>query len=73
VIAANKAEAARIAAVEAADKAADAARIAEIAAAKIRNRCPKCSGSGYLPQFAHRKAGECFTCGGTGVFSRWGG
>ena len=40
-------------------------------AIKAANRCPKCAGSGYLSQFAHRKAGECFTCGGSGVFARY--
>ncbi len=33
--------------------------------------CPKCSGSGNIPQFQHRKGGECFTCGGSGVFARY--
>jgi hypothetical protein len=66
VIAANKAELARIAAVEAAAKAADAARRAELAAM----RCPKCMGEGRLPQFAHRNGGVCYTCGGSGIFSR---
>ena len=65
VIAANIGEASRIAAVEAADKAANAARIAERAAL----RCPRCMGSGRLPQFMHRNGGECFLCGATGVFS----
>ena len=64
VIAANKAEAARIAAVEAADKAANDARLAERAAL----RCPRCMGEGRLSQFMHRKGGECFLCGGSGVF-----
>ncbi len=65
VIAANKAEAARIAAVEAADKAANTARLAERAAL----RCPRCMGEGRLSQFMHRNGGECFLCGGSGVFS----
>ena len=69
VIAANKAEAARIACVEAASKAADKARLAERAAL----RCPRCMGEGRLPQFAHRKGGECFLCGGSGVFSGYKG
>ena len=60
--AARAAEAARVAAVLA-DRAA-AAR------AKIENACPRCSGRGYLPQFQHRKGGECFACGATGVFTR---
>jgi hypothetical protein len=65
VIAANIAEMARIAAVEAADKAANAARVAE----RARMRCPKCSGEGRISQFSHRKGGECFLCGGSGVFA----
>lgn len=65
VIAANKAEAARIAAAEAADKAANTARLAERAAL----RCPRCMGEGRLSQFMHRNGGECFLCGGSGVFS----
>ncbi len=65
VIAANKVEAARIAAVEAADKAANTARLAERAAL----RCPRCMGEGRLSQFMHRNGGECFLCGGSGVFS----
>ena len=36
----------------------------------VANRCPKCAGEGYLPQFSHRKGGECYTCSGTGVFLR---
>ena len=67
VIAANIAELNRIAAVEAADKAVEAIR----AAHKIANRCPKCTGTGYLPQFAHRKGGECYTCGGSSIFTRF--
>ena len=69
-IAANMAEAARIAAVEAASKEADAKRIAEAAAAKIAARCPRCMGAGFLSQFQYFKGGECFACGGSGVFSR---
>jgi DnaJ-class molecular chaperone len=71
VIAANVAESARIAAVEAAAKIENAARVAAIAAEKVANRCPRCMGEGRLPQFAHRKGGECFTCGGSGVFTRF--
>lgn len=71
VIAANVAEATRIAAVEAQDKADNAARVATLAAEKIANRCPKCMGTGRLSQFSHRKGGECFTCGGTGLFTRF--
>lgn len=69
VIAANKAEAARIAAVEASEKAANAARIAERSAM----RCPRCMGEGRISQFMHRKGGECFLCGGTGVFAGYKG
>lgn len=64
-IAANKAELARIASVEAAAKKADAERLAERAAM----RCPRCMGEGRLSQFMHRKGGECFLCGGSGVFA----
>jgi hypothetical protein len=71
IISANIAEAARIAAVEAAEKADNAVRVARIAAERIANRCPKCMGEGRLSQFMHRKGGECFTCGGTGVFARY--
>lgn len=71
VIAANVAEASRIAAVEAAAKEENAARVARLAAERIANRCPKCMGEGRLSQFMHRKGGECFTCGGTGVFARY--
>ena len=28
--------------------------------------CRRCGGKGYLPSFQHIKAGECFTCHGTG-------
>ena len=65
VIAANLAEFARIEAVEAASKAEFAARQAE----KIANRCPRCMGEGRIAQFTHRKGGECFLCGGSGVFA----
>jgi DnaJ-class molecular chaperone len=69
VIAANEAELARISAAEAVSKAADEARRAE----RIANRCPKCMGEGRIAQFTHRKGGECFMCGGSGVFSRYKG
>ena len=59
-------------------RAAEAKRIAEhyaamdaYAAEKIANRCPKCSGTGRLPQFQHRNGGECFLCGATGIFTRY--
>ena len=69
---------AEIAASMEAARAAEAARIAALhaawaaeAAAKVANACPKCAGRGYLPQFQHRKGGECFACGATGVFARY--
>ena len=52
-----------------AQAAANAAREAD----KIANRCPKCMGEGRIAQFSHRKGGECFTCGGTGVFTKYRG
>ena len=69
VIAANKAEAARIAAIEAADKAENSARKAE----RDAMRCPRCMGEGRIAQFTHRKGGECFLCGGSGVFAGYKG
>ncbi len=33
------------------------------------NHCPKCMGSGRISAFTHIKGGECFTCGGSGVFA----
>lgn len=62
-------EAARVA--ERARIAAFKAEIAAAARTKIENACPKCAGRGYLPQFQHRKGGECFACGATGVFRRY--
>lgn len=44
-----------------------AARIAE----EVARRCPRCMGEGRLAQFTHRKGGECFACGGTGLFTRF--
>ena len=29
--------------------------------------CPRCGGSGYLPQYSHVEHGVCFECGGEGV------
>jgi hypothetical protein len=29
-------------------------------------KCPRCGGSGILPQFRHIGGGECFECGGFG-------
>jgi hypothetical protein len=51
--------------------AADAARVARLTADRSTNACPRCGGRGYLPQFQHRKGGECFACGSTGVFNRY--
>ena len=31
--------------------------------------CPKCSGTGTLPEFSHIADGTCFMCSGTGTFS----
>jgi len=31
-----------------------------------RGGCPRCGGSGYLPQFSHVAGGVCFLCGGGG-------
>ena len=59
---------AELAAAEMAEIKAERASRHAIAAA---NRCPKCMGEGRLPQFAHRKGGECFTCGGSGIFTRF--
>ena len=33
----------------------------------ITTICPRCGGSGYLPQFSHVEHGRCFKCGGEGV------
>lgn len=30
--------------------------------------CPRCNGTGHLPQFGHIQSGECFQCGGSGIF-----
>jgi hypothetical protein len=49
---------------------AEAARLAKMKTDKTENACPKCAGTGYLPQFQHRKGGECFLCGASGVFRR---
>lgn len=61
-------------------EAEEAARLeslaAEIAAKKAEReamRCPRCAGEGRLSQFMHRKAGECFLCGGSGVFAGYKG
>ena len=31
-----------------------------------RGGCPRCGGSGYLPQFSYYEGGVCFLCGGGG-------
>ncbi|MFD2717461.1 hypothetical protein ACFST9_01960 [Hymenobacter monticola] len=31
--------------------------------------CPRCEGSGRLPQFRHVEAGRCFRCQGAGQLS----
>lgn len=51
------------------DKAEHAARVAAEAAEKAKNCCPRCMGSGRIAQFTHRKGGECFLCGGSGLFA----
>jgi uncharacterized phage protein len=28
--------------------------------------CPRCAGTGYVPQYAHIDGGRCYECGGTG-------
>lgn len=33
--------------------------------------CPKCMGSGRISAFSHIKAGVCFSCGGSGVFTNY--
>ena len=33
--------------------------------------CPKCMGSGRISSFQHIKGGECFSCGGSGLFTRF--
>ena len=34
---------------------------------QITRRCPRCMGSGKLPQFTYRAGGICFRCGGSGM------
>lgn len=48
-----------------------ARRDASIAPSGSTAPCPRCAGTGRLAQFQHRKGGECFGCGGRGVFSRY--
>ena len=38
-------------------------------ARKITVKCPRCGGSGNLPQFKHIGGGECFECEGSGRVS----
>lgn len=38
--------------------------------AKKHLPCPKCAGTGTLWEFSHVKAGECFSCFGTGIKHR---
>lgn len=52
---------------EAADYAIDCARRE---AARIAMVCQRCSGKGRLSGYSHIKAGECFRCNGSGIFSR---
>jgi len=35
-------------------------------ASMSRGGCPRCGGSGYLPEFSHVAGGVCFCCGGSG-------
>jgi hypothetical protein len=37
---------------------------------KAKNRCPRCMGHGRISCFSYNKGGECFQCGGTGIFYR---
>lgn len=53
--------------------AATASRTAAAVPAGPTTPCPRCAGTGRLAQFQHRKGGECFGCGGRGVFSRYTG
>jgi len=50
--------------------ASEAARVAAFNASVKKKKpvlcCRRCGGKGYLPSFQHIKAGECFTCHGTG-------
>jgi DnaJ-class molecular chaperone len=58
-----------------ANKAFFARKDAERAAAKTSKsaavNCPKCMGSGRISSFQHIKGGECFSCGGSGLFTRF--
>ena len=56
---------------EARERAGIAAEYAARKAAEVANRCPRCMGEGRIAQFTHRKGGECFLCGGSGVFARY--
>lgn len=54
-----------------ADNAHRASLLADPVRPASSTPCPKCSGTGNIPQFQHRKGGECFTCGGSGIFARF--
>lgn len=34
---------------------------------RYATKCPRCNGSGYLPQYSYYEHGICFKCGGDGV------
>ena len=33
---------------------------------QVRGDCPRCGGTGYMPQYNHVEGGVCFRCRGTG-------
>lgn len=37
---------------------------------RILPACPRCGGTGYLPEYRHVQGGVCFRCGGEGRDSR---
>ncbi len=47
------------------------AKPATPAAKTAATPCPKCMGSGRISSFQHIKGGECFSCGGSGLFTRF--
>lgn len=49
----------------------DAERAAAKPAKAAAIHCPKCMGSGRISSFQHIKGGECFSCGGSGVFANY--
>lgn len=53
--------------------ARERAEMAAENATRAALRCPRCMGEGRLSQFMHHKGGECFLCGGSGVFSGYKG